>query len=91
MTDEQREPVAPSRGSIVAMVAITLLIMYGTFWAAMTGETFDGRNLVGFLTGMVASVAMICQTAGRFHRRLEITDRAKERAIERRIERARRG
>ena len=89
MTDEQREPVAPSRASILGMVLVTFLTIYGTFWAAMTGATFDGRNLVGFLLGLLASVVMIGQTAGRFHRRLEITDAAKERALELRIQQIR--
>lgn len=81
---------APSRGSVVGMALVTFLVIYGTFWAAMTGETFDGRNLVGFLTGIVASVAMVGQTAGRFHRRLEAVDEQRERAIVARIEAARR-
>lgn len=91
MTDGQRgATVPPSRGSIVTMALVTFLVIYGTFWAAMTGEVFDGRNLVGFLVGILASVLMISQTANRFHRRLEAVDAAKEQAIERRIKQARR-
>lgn len=90
MTDEQRGAgQAPSRGSIIAMAAITFLVIYGTFWAAMTGEVFDGRNLVGFLVGLVASVVMIANTAGRIHRRLEVLDARRELLIEQRIQAAR--
>lgn len=65
---------APSGKSVLVMAAITFLAIYGTFRAAMTGETFDGRNLVGFLLGLLASVTMILQTANRFHRRLDAID-----------------
>lgn len=81
--------VPPSRGSIMGMVVLTFLVIYGTFWAAMTGEVFDGRNLVGFLVGLVASVVMIANTAGRIHRRLEVLDARRELLIEQRIQAAR--
>jgi hypothetical protein len=71
------------------MAVITVLTIYGTFWAAMAGPTFDGRNLVGFLLGILASMIMICQTAGRLGRLLEAEDARKEWLIEQRIQRAR--
>lgn len=79
----------PSRASILVMVVITFLTIYGTFWAVMAGPTFDGRNLVGFLLGILASVAMISQTAARFHRLLEANDARKQWLIEQRVQRAR--
>jgi hypothetical protein len=71
------------------MVVVTFLTIYATFWVAMAGQVFDGRNLVGTLLGTLASVVMIGQTAARFHRRLEADDARKEYLIEQRIQRAR--
>lgn len=59
-----RTTPVPSRTSIVVMSTFTALIGGGTAYV-VTGPVFDGRHLVGFLVGLVATMALFTQTVGR--------------------------
>lgn len=68
--DHNGSTEAPSRTSVAAMTAATVLVGTGTFWLPTAGPVFDGRHLVGFLLGLVAMVTLACQTIDRYGRRL---------------------
>lgn len=59
-----RTTPVPSRTSIVVMSAFTALAGGGTAYV-VTGPVFDGRHLVGFLVGLVATEILFAQTVGR--------------------------
>jgi hypothetical protein len=54
----------PSRISIAVMASVTAVAGGATFWI-IGDDQFDGRHLVGFLLGLVATVVLGAQTIGR--------------------------
>lgn len=60
----------PSVVSIVVMYALAFGAAGAMLWT-MTGEVFDGRHLVGALTGFLLSIALFVQAGSRVGRRIE--------------------
>src|SRR5690554_5230677 len=58
----------PSVASILFTATLGVVTVFGTFWI-LTAEVFDGRHLVGFLAGLLASGTLIGQTIDRAGRR----------------------
>src|SRR5690554_2011121 len=63
-----RTTEVPSATSVLFTATLSLATMFGTLWI-LTAETFDGRHLVGFLAGILASGTLFGQTVDRAGRR----------------------
>lgn len=50
----------PSIVPILFLGVVCALVLLGTFWT-VSGETFDGRHLVGLLLGLLASTVTVIQ------------------------------
>lgn len=65
-----RTTEVPSITSIVVTTVVTALTGGATVWV-FTGPVFDGRHLMGFLLGLVATIILFTQTVGRMMLREE--------------------
>lgn len=71
MSDDRRlhrTTEAPSMASVLFLATLSLATMFGTLWI-LTAKVFDGRHLVGFLAGVLASGILVGQTINRAGRR----------------------
>lgn len=69
----------PSRRSIAGLGLATAVVVGATFHV-VTGPVFDGRHLVGFLIGLVGSVALVLQVFNRAAQRGELVYQQRARA-----------
>lgn len=70
MNDRQGHRITevPSVASILFTATLGVATMCGTFWI-LTAEVFDGRHLVGFLAGLLASGTLFGKAIDRAGRR----------------------
>lgn len=60
----------PSVASIVLRYVLAAITLGGAIFST-TADTFDGRHLVGLLTGLIGSAAFVIQAGNRVTRRLD--------------------
>jgi hypothetical protein len=71
MTDRETTPEPPSRGSILGCAVLTFWAVALTFYVG-SGLLGTDRELAGFGLGVVASLSLLGQTAGRAIRRASV-------------------
>jgi hypothetical protein len=78
----------PSLASVLTMYALALAALGATVWTA-TGETFDGRHLVGFLLGLLCAGVLFVQAGARIGGRVNWAREQRRREREAQDERVR--